>query len=100
MKYQFVLQFPENKIDFSILTEVEDDLSNILKNDQVDGHDIGSGQVNFFILTDNPNEAFKKIKQYLIDKELLIYAKAAYRPMEGKKYCILYPKSLKEFKIL
>ncbi len=61
MQYQLVLQFPlAEDFDFDALIELETKLTFELGSvHDVDGHDIGSGEVNIFILTNNPDEAFK-----------------------------------------
>ena len=97
MQYQLVLQFPEKLIDFNRLVEIEEDLARILKSSEIDGHDIGSGEVNFFILTNEPKDEFKRLKQYLIDKELLHSLKAAYRRTDKEEYVVLCPDSLTKF---
>jgi hypothetical protein len=59
MKYQLALQWPASSIkDCDAMIEIEDTLTNHLsKNCEVDGHDVGSGEVNIFIHTDNPTRA-------------------------------------------
>lgn len=99
MQYQLVLQFPEKLINLDTLVKIEDEFIKILKDDEVDGHDVGSGEVNFFILTNNPENVFKSLRQYLTDKELLNCAKMAYRRTNEETYVILHPASLKEFNV-
>jgi hypothetical protein len=100
MQYQLVLQLPENLISFDQLVKIENDITKIIKDDEVDGHDIGSGEINFFILTNNPDTAFNSLRQYLTTKRLWKHLKAAYRDINGKDYIILYPNTLKEFKVI
>lgn len=99
MKYQIVLQFPETLLTFDYLVRMEDDFVALLKNDDIDGHDIGSGEINIFILTDSPINTFERLKQYLVSKELLNSVKVAYRDLNSDIYKILYPDTLKEFDI-
>jgi hypothetical protein len=99
MQYLLVLQFPEKLIDFNRLVEIEDDLAEMLKDSEIDGHDIGLGEVNFFILTNKPKDEFKRLKQYLIGKELFNSMKAAYRRTDGEEYVILCPDTLTKFKV-
>ncbi len=99
MQYQLVLQFPAKLINLDSLVKIEDDFVEIIKDGEVDGHDIGSEEVNFFILTNEPDNVFKSLKQYLIEEELLNCLKAAYRPIDGEKFVILYPSSLKKFNV-
>ena len=69
MKYQLVLQWPASSIDnYDTMISVEDSLiKGLSDDDEVDGHDVGSGQVNIFVLTDNPARAFESIKEILED---------------------------------
>ena len=56
MKYQLVLQFYASSIeDFDQLIEIEEMLESTLGNlHEVDGHDFGSGEMNIFIHTNDP----------------------------------------------
>jgi len=99
MQYQLILQFPEKLINLNDLVKIEDDFVKILKDGELDGHDIGSGEVNFFILTNRPDNAFKSLKPYLMSKELLNCVKSAYRRIDDEKFFILYPTSLKAFNV-
>jgi hypothetical protein len=95
-----VLQMPETLLTFDEIIEQEDLLIAGLKNLAiVDGHDIGSGEVNFFILTDNVNVTFERV-QTLLKSQTKSAVKAAYRKVTGEKYSILYPPDLKAFRIL
>ena len=64
MKYELVLQFDaSNSEDFDQLIAVEDRLESALGNlHEVDGHDFGSGKMNIFIHTNDPDSAFDLIK--------------------------------------
>lgn len=75
MQYQLVVQFPEKLIGLDHLCKIEDDLANISSDNKIDGHDIGSGEANIFILTNNPEYSFQNLKSYLVDKELLSFVK-------------------------
>ena len=60
MKYQLILQFPFSTLeDYDALVVLEESLSKHLANcADVDGHDAGSGEMNIFLLTDDPVQAF------------------------------------------
>jgi hypothetical protein len=64
MKYFLVLQVKDfENLSVDLLGDIEDELSQQLGSDhEVDGHDIGSDELNFFISTDDPIEAFNRIK--------------------------------------
>jgi hypothetical protein len=65
MKYQLVLQFQAESVqEFDELAVLEDLLvENLPSHSVVDGHDIGSGELNIFILTDQPKESFQPLKE-------------------------------------
>ena len=56
MKYQLVLQFSGDSIgDYDAMIALEKDLIDELQGcANVDGHDVGSGGTNIFILTHDP----------------------------------------------
>lgn len=62
--HQLVLQFPEAAFkDFDALVRFEDALCDLLGDrHEVDGHDIGSGEVNFFVFTDDPEGALAEVR--------------------------------------
>jgi len=103
MKYQLVIQFPgESKDDFEELIEIEKDLDKQLTTDaEVDGHDFGSGQMNIFILTNEPGVTFNKVKNILSKKKnIFLNMKAAYRDIKDKNFNILWPKDLTKFEVI
>jgi hypothetical protein len=84
MKYMLVMQFAgDSEKDFEALIGLEDQLTQALPEDaEVDGHDIGSGQGNIFIFTDNPQSAFDAARPVLQKARRLNNATVAYR--EGR----------------
>jgi hypothetical protein len=110
MKYQYtlVLQFPEKSMEFDEMIELGDSIAKHLqdKKDEslFDGHDIGSGQIDFFIYTTNPQNTFEGVSQ-LLGKERLKNLKAAYRKRDKDgcaigEYIVLWPKNLNKFKVI
>ena len=101
MKYQLVLQWPASSIkDYDAMIEVEDALIEKLSEaNDVDGHDVGSGEVNIVIRTDDPKRAFNEVKAILGSRECWVDARVAYREVAGSEYTILWPKNLSEFKV-
>jgi len=101
MKYQLTIQLEaSNEGEYDLLIQVEDKIENLLGTaHEVDGHDFGSGEMNIFILTNNPNEAFELLKNYLVTKFNNVL-KVAYRELEGEKYYVLWPKGfIGEFEV-
>lgn len=91
--HQLVLQFPEDVFeDFDALVNLEDSLEEILGDrHELDGHDVGSGEVNFFVLTDDPWAAFAEIQEGLADRFSHPLARAASRLADGEEYEVLWP---------
>jgi hypothetical protein len=102
MEYQLVLQFAAASTeDFDRLVALEDRLIGELDDlATVDGHDFGLGEFNIFILTDDPAESFDKARRVVTDQEVPNAMRSAYRHVDGEGYVILWPSSLKEFKVL
>ena len=97
MKYQLVLQFPiTENFDFDALIGLETKLIFELGNEHdVNGHDLGSGEINIFIHTNNPNNAFEKVKALLSD-QFASSLKAAYRIVGADQFIWLHPAANEE----
>lgn len=91
--HQLVIQFPEEAFpDFDALVSFEDMLIEALGDrHDVDGHDIGSGEVNFFVFTDNPRAAVSEIREGTGDWLAQPDVRAAARPIDGEDYESLWP---------
>lgn len=101
MEYQLVLQFStSDSTDFDQLIDLEGQLMVVLAGRHiVDGHDFGSGEMNIFIHTDDPQEAFNLSKP-IIPSTLEPMLKAAFRSLSGDEYRWVFPEnSDSEFKI-
>ncbi len=100
MKYQLVIQFPaESQNDFDNLIEIENELIKKLTGDsEVDGHDFGSGEMNIFIFTNEPNKTFSHVITMLTSRdENISNMKAGYRVIEDEDFTVLWPNDLTEF---
>ena len=85
-------------MDLESLVSLEDRLAEELEEfAEVDGHDIGSGEMNIFILTDNPKKAFEMSRSVILETSLSGSIRAAYREVTGSTFTILWPTTLKEF---
>ena|SRR5580765_6328939 len=100
-KYQLVLQFPADSLeDYDALIELEDAIVAGLANlGKVDGHDMGSGEMNIFIRSDVPKLAFEQVKALLGTKDFLPELKVAFRIPGKEKFTIIYPQDLQVFRI-
>jgi hypothetical protein len=101
MKYQLVLQFQAESVqEFDELVALEDLLVEKLPlGSEVDGHDLGSGEFNIFILTDQPEQTFHAAEQTIQLYRPPQKLKAAYRQLGQTTFVILWPPTLREFKI-
>jgi hypothetical protein len=101
MKYQLVIQFEARSLDeFNDLVTFEEALRGSIGDSSfVDGHDFGGGELNIFVLTDDPASAFLGVQQVARITNLGRKMKAAYRDPMGDKYHLLWPPDLMEFKV-
>jgi len=101
MKHQLVLQFPSSSMtDYDRLLAIEETIRSGLGDvGEVDGHDIGSGEMNVFIHTDKPEVAFKKAEALLEGKQELRDLKAGYRDLDQERYVAIYPMGLGHFSV-
>ena len=100
MRYQLVLQFQgDSARDLDDLLKLEERLIDAVGvSAEVDGHDIGSGEANIFILTPSPEATFARVKPVLQAHNLLRVVDAAYRPLTGENYIRVWPEhSSKQF---
>ena len=101
MKYQLVLQFSEELYgDLDWIIELENRLEACLVDAEVDGHDIGCGEINIFIHTNDPVATFEVAKNSLEENSAAFAnVKVAYRNIQDGSYVCLWPKGLVEFKV-
>ncbi len=57
----------------------------------MDGHDVGSGETNIFIFTADPRSTFDRAKPILQQRQQLGRVTAAYRPMGGNRFTVIWP---------
>jgi len=93
MQFQLVLQFAGHTCPaLDDLVALEDELAgHIPTNAVVDGHDIGSGEANIFILTSDPTLTFSALIPILRERGRLEGMRAAYRPEASENYVNLWP---------
>src|SRR2546426_7636573 len=103
MRYQLVLQWPSilPKNNLDQLIETEDLLiESLTEQNTVDGHEIGSGEMNIFILTDDPQSSFQEIKAVLETGQMWSSLRAGYREIQGDEYTVLWPDHQTHFEVL
>ena len=101
MDYQLVLQFKGDSLrDYDSMISLEDALIEELADiAEVDGHDVGSGETNIFLETSEPASTFARAKAVLEQSSLLGKVAAAYRPVGGNSFIVLWPHQLQFFSV-
>jgi len=102
VQYILVLQWPADlEADYDALIAMEDALEGALPaaHGFVDGHDFGAGEMNIFVHTDEPLEAFGDALSSLGSHPRWEEVRAAYRPTEGDHYILVWPEMLKDFSV-
>jgi hypothetical protein len=102
VRYQLVLQFRGDTLaDYDQMIAVERRLTEELGDSaDVDGHDVGSGETNIFIFTDDPAATFRRAKPLLQSMDRLEAVTAAFRDVDGEQYSVIWPEgSAEEFNV-
>jgi hypothetical protein len=101
-KYQLVLQWPGSSLeDYDEMIAMENKLiENLSEGSEIDGHDAGSGEVNIFILTDDPELTLSEAKAILGNSDCWLSVRAAYREITKDHYTILWPEDLTDFGVI
>lgn len=101
MKYQLILQLPVSSIeDYDKMIELEEKIIERLGElGDVDGHDAGSGEMNIFIFTDEPQLTFDRIRVLFEREHLMSKLKVAYREFGKEDFTIIYPSDMTYFTI-
>ena len=94
MQYQLVLQFAAEAIsDYHALIAIESQLIAVLGEAAVDGHDMGSGEANIFLVTSDPQKTFRQIAPVLERTGHMAAVAAAYRRTDEDLYHVLWPEN-------
>lgn len=102
MTAQVVLQFSasEDVDSYDKLIQFEEALISLLgEGAEVDGHDFGAGEMNVFILTEDPISTFAVVQQTDRSIRPSQDMRAAYRPIDGEDYVCLWPPELTQFQL-
>ncbi|WP_263377680.1 ABC transporter [Granulicella paludicola] len=102
MTAQVVLQFPtsEDVDSYDKLIRFEEALISLLgESAKVDGHDFGAGEMNVFILTEDPIATFAVVQQTDRSIRPSQDMRAAFRPIDGEDYVCLWPPELMQFQL-
>jgi hypothetical protein len=86
--------------DFDALVAMGDRLDRAVgPNAMVDGHDIGSGEMNVFVFTDEPTETFATAQRVFVQDASWTDVRAAYRDLSKDEYTVLWPPGHTPFSI-
>jgi hypothetical protein len=105
MSFQLVVQFrPAAPLDFEQLLRIEAAIESRLEETPwwVDGHDMGSGEMNIFLMTDHPAATFAHIQELLEEQKPDGPMHVAFRDVgrEDADYVVLWPPGLASFTII
>lgn len=99
--YRFVLQLPVSSMaDYDAVVALEDLLIDGLGDDEVDGHDVGGGEMNVFIWTQNLRGTLDRVQTLLKDHPLADFFLAGFRDEGADDYTPLWPEGLERFDVL
>ncbi|HXN97001.1 MAG TPA: hypothetical protein VN879_21010 [Candidatus Acidoferrales bacterium] len=103
MKYILVLEWPSSSTakELDILISLEDQIrEDIGDHGNVDGHDIGSGEMNIFIFTEDPKSTFERVKNIGSIPNHMSNLKAGYREVGEDDFVPIYPEGLDHFSVI
>ena len=100
-EYQLVFQLRgSSQLDFEEMIALEGELrSGIGELGEVDGHDVGQGQMNVFVLTPSPIRCFERVRLLPGFARAMPRLKVAFRPLDGDGYEVLHPPGLSSFTV-
>jgi hypothetical protein len=95
VRYQLVLQFRGDSLaNYDAMVGLENALiAELGDTTDVDGHDVGSGEVNIFIISADPMQTFRQARVVLERDGCLGAVTAAYRQLDGESYTTIWPEN-------
>lgn len=101
MKYQLAIQLSEKEYsDLDLIIDLEDELEDSLPEDDIDGHDIGTGEINIYIHTNSPTKTLQTALTLLEQKRFdLKKIKVGYRDFNDEYYTPMWPDNLEKFNV-
>jgi hypothetical protein len=100
-EYQLVFQLRgSSQLDFEEMLGLEQELrSEIGDLGEVDGHDVGQGEMNIFVLTTSPIHCFEHVRSVRGVARAMPRLKVAYRRLDSDDYEVLHPPGLHTFTV-
>ena len=99
--YQLVFQLRgSSQLDFEEMIGLERELRSAVGDlGDVDGHDMGQGELNIFVHTASPIRLVESVRSLPAVARALPRLKVAFRPLDGEDYEVLYPPGLYRFTV-
>ena len=99
--YQLVFQLPgSSQLDFEEMIGLERELRSAVGDlGEVDGHDMGPGEMNIFVHTASPIRLFDRVRSLPGVARAMPRLKVAFRPLDGDDYEVLHPPGLYRFTV-
>jgi hypothetical protein len=99
--YQLLLQIPSSSpADFANLLDLEAAMGSALGDaGEVDGHDVGSGETNIFVFTEQPIKVFTTVMARPIAARVANEIRAAYRAVGASAFTVIHLPGLTSFRI-
>ncbi len=101
LRFQLVVQFDYSSVsDRAFLLRFEEDLRKQIEgHSEVDGHDFGSGEMNIFIFTDEPQQVCAFVIEAARKVAKTPPMRMAYRLLQADEYEVLWPPELTTFTV-
>lgn len=95
-----VIQWGASLSDYDAMTKFEEVLeSSLTDGATIDGHDMGSGDMNIFVATGDPVKTFAEVGAAMRLSSLWTAVRAAYREIDGDEYIVVWPPGLSTFRV-
>lgn len=102
MDYQLVIKFWRKSLtDEIFLATIESELQEVLgQAAELDGYDVSAKEINLFVLTPDPRQAFRKVKGVLEKSGIVQGVSAAFRLVGGAQFTSVWPlRAMRKFSL-
>lgn len=102
MDYQLIIKFWRKSLaDEAFLATIEDELKKALGDAvELEGYDVSPKEINLFMQTPEPRDAFRRAKDVLDRLGILYGVSAAYRLVGGARFTSVWPlRSTRKFRL-
>jgi hypothetical protein len=102
MDYQLVIKFWRASLeDEAFLPAIQAEMQEVLGSaGTMDGYDTSSREINLFVMTPDPKQAFRRLRGVLEARGLVRGVSAGFRLVGGARFTSLWPlRSTRKFKL-